>query len=633
MHAFSTTRQDGIRRDVRRRSAALLLNLACLGVFQQEPAVRAQQLSPPSSMPQAAAPRIPVPIQNPQAPPLTGPNVMRPEDILAAAAKAAGIVQTPAPLEATDPNAPGTSAAGSGQLPRQNPFAVKIGEMPRDLVIPANPADAERVVVKEKDGQISLLVREGSLRQVVSMIAETQKLNIVFAGASDTVVTASFDRQPWRTVLDALLSASGHAWTTQQNIIFVSSVENASFLTPGTEGRKVMVYELDFASAMDLDATVKGLLSPAGESWVTETSPSDNRRTREVIAVVDYPQHLDRISEYISQADQPPRQVYIEAHILQVELSDECRNGINFENLASLSSSTINLRSVGFANAAGSPAFFVEPNGQGADGVGLKGLIELLQATQDVKTLATPKIHSVSGQESHIQIGDKLGYKVTTTTQTSSLESVQMLEVGVVLRVTPRVTRDGRVLMRILPKVSTGSVSPEGLPNEKTTEVETDILLNSGQGMVLGGLIQETDSNIQSKLPFLGDIPYLGVLFQKRTVVKSRREIIVTLQPHVLPYCPIVQEQHDHEFMRTTQPLTQGAIKSFPRPYEPSMPDALEKDKHVKHLPSRWTDAPVEHAQLVTLPAVEPHLEYPPAVGVTQAPYEELPAPEDFNAP
>ena len=617
MHALSINRQFGTDRLLPPTWRALTLCLACLTFFSLHYTAQAQQAAPAAA---PVAPRYPIPVQNPQAPPLAGPNVMKPEDILAAAAKAAGIMQLPAVAEGADPAA----GAPVGQLPRPNPFAVKVGETPRDMIIPANPTDPEKVVVKEKDGQISLMVREGSLRQVVAIIAETQKLNIVFAGATDTVVTASFDRQPWRTVLDALLSSSGHTWTTQQNIIFISSVENAGFLTPGTEGRKVMVYELDFVSATDLDATVKGLLSPAGDSWVTETSTADNRRTREVIAVVDFPQHLDRIGEYISQADQPPRQVYIEAHILQVELSDECRNGVNFENLASLSSATINLRSVGFANGAASPAFFVEP-----DGAGLDGLIELLQATQDVKTLATPKIHTVSGQESHIQIGDKLGYKVTTTTQTSSLESVQMLEVGVVLRVTPRVTRDGRVLMRILPKVSTGTVSPEGLPNEKTTEVETDILLSSGQGMVLGGLIQETDSNIQSKIPWLGNIPYLGVLFQKRSVVKSRREIIVTLQPHVLPYCPIVQEQHDHDFMRSAQPLTQGAIHSFPRPYEPSMPDALEKDKHVSLLPSRWTEEPVREAQLMTLPMVDAELHNPAAKGVPTMQFEELPpAPE-----
>ena len=82
------------------------------------------------------------------------------------------------------------------------------------------------------DGLVSLMVREGSLRQVIAMIAQTQKLNIVFAGATDTMVTASFERQPWQKVLDALLSASGHVWTTHDDVIFVSSVDAADFMPP-----------------------------------------------------------------------------------------------------------------------------------------------------------------------------------------------------------------------------------------------------------------------------------------------------------------------------------------------------------------------------------------------------------------
>jgi hypothetical protein len=602
MHAQRTIRLTGVA------VVARQLGALAIGVFAA--CATASALAQGPVLP-------PTPDQNARRPPMSSPNVLTPEQIL----KAIGTFPTPqpaAPAPEVQIDVVNQQPAGE-TLPPPSPFDLPAGTPPpKDLIIPANPGDPEKVVIKESEGQISLLVRDGSLRQVVAMVAETQKLNIVFAGNSDTLVTASFDRQPWQVVLDSLLSASGHTWTTQDDVIFISSMQNAGFLPPGAGGMKVMVYELDFASAADVDLGVQGLLSPAGKSWITETSPVDNRRTREIISVVDYPANLDRISDYVSQTDQPPRQVYIEARILQVELSDECRNGVNFENLASWSSATINLSSVGFANSGASPAFFIEP-----DGVGLDGIVELLQATQDVKTLATPKIHSVSGQTSHIQIGEKLGYRVTTTTQTSSLESVQMLEVGVVLRVTPRVTRDGRVLMRILPKVSTGSVDQtSGLPSEKTTEVETDILLCSGQGMVLGGLIQEVDSNVQTKIPFLGDIPYAGVLFQRRTVVKSRREIIVTLQPHVLPYSPIVQDQHDLEFMRTVDPLTQGAIFSYPRPYEPSMPDALIKSKQVHCLPCHWHEAPCD-PQLAALPPVEPadaELANPAAEGVAILP-------------
>jgi type II secretory pathway component GspD/PulD (secretin) len=594
------------------------------------------------------------------------PGAAQPPDPLADAARAI--------INAAGLSGQGTSGAAATQSqPKANPFATAVNaksgnasarsQQPapllpqpaqngqQNLLVPATQVDPEKVVVNESDGLISLMVREGSLRQVVAMIADTQKLNIVFAGPNDVNVTASFDRQPWQTVLNSLLSASGHAWAMHEGVIFISSLEQANFLPPGAQGRRVAVFELDFASAVDVDQTVKGLLSPAGESWLVETSKTDNRRTREAIAVVDYPASLQRISDYICQADQPPRQVFIEAHILQVNLDDECRSGVNFQELMSLSSGNVRLSAAGLASAqpvrdfptnsptSASPAFFVEANGSGLD-----ALIELVKTTTDSKTLAKPNIHAVSGQESHIQIGGQLGYRITTTTQTSTMESVQFLDVGVVLRVTPRITRDGRVLMRIYPKVSTGAVDPEtGLPSEETTEVETDVLVTSGQGIVIGGLIQETDDISVSKLPLLGEIPYLGILFQRRTSNKVRQEIIVTLKPHVLPYSPIVHEHLATQYARSVGPLTQGAIESVPRPLEPRIPDVfkhveekqgkpLEQHKHHKY--GYPNPGYYEGAELMDLPAIDETFEM-----IEPTPYngwdgfnpEEIPAPAPSN--
>ena len=627
MHACSPSRTEVRRPTPSRGLRALAIGLAlylCAGhslalAQQSQPVVSQRdfstQLGDPTTPPAA----------------LNVPGAPTPEDPLAAAARAiigaAGLTgQTPteqlAPQSRANPFATMTQPA-AGQPTAGPPAGFE--QLPSgNVLLPAAKADPEKVVVNADNGLISLMVREGSLRQVIAMIADTQKLNIVFAGPNDVQVTASFDRQPWQTVLDSLLSASGHTWATHDNVIFVASLEQTGFMPPGADGRRVQVFELDFASAVDVDQTIKGILSPAGESWLVESNKADNRRTREAIAVIDFPDNLIRISDYICQADQPPRQVFIEAHILQVNLDDDCKSGVNFKDLISMSSGNIRLSTAGFATppvtntlptnplTSASPAFFIE-----ADGNGLDGLIELIQTTTDTKTLASPNIHAVSGQESHIQIGGQLGYRITTTTQTSTMESVQFLDVGVVLRVTPRITRDGRVLMRIFPKVSTGVVDPiTGLPSEETTEIETDVLLSSGQGVVIGGLIQETDNNLVSKIPYLGDIPYLGILFQKRQVKKERQEIIITLRPHVMPYSPILLARHEHEIMRAETPLTQGAIGSYPRPYEPRLPDAMF---HNKHHQAKVAAQVADAEQLYHLPPVDPAIRYEP---VEPVPYQ-----------
>lgn len=487
------------------------------------------------------------------------------------------------------------------------------------LNLRSQPADD--VYLKENAGLISLTVREAPLRKVIALVAETQKLNLVFASPVDVPITASFDRIPWQQVIEALLSISGHTWTMNEGIIYVTSIESANFVSPEAGGRTVHVFELDFASAVDVDQTVKGLLSPAGKSWLVEHSTEDNRRTREAVAVVDYPANLARIADYICQMDQPPRQVLIEANILQIELSDDCRSGVDFSQFSNFGNNQVGLHffSPGVLNLGGGIS---DPGNSTAsilsvNGTGLQGLLEMLKTTTNAKTLASPKVLAVNGQLAKIQIGSQLGFRVTTTTQTSTLQSVQFLDVGVVLQVTPRITRDGRVLMTVKPEVSDGQLDPTTeLPSKDTTQVATDLLLESGQGMIIGGLIQERDINTQSKLPWFGDLPYVGIVFQRRQIEKVRSEIIVTLIPYVLPYKPIIEERESQQYLRTQDRLLEGPLRRVPRPYEAQLYDTFLNPRHplasisaarratYVESPNNYETVPVE------LPAVEECFEY-----------------------
>ena len=174
---------------------------------------------------------------------------------------------------------------------------------------------------------------------------------------------------------------------------------------------------------------------------------------------------------------------------------------------------------------------------------------------------------------------------MTTTTQTATVESVQMLDVGVVLEVTPRVTRDGRVLMRIKPKVSTGDDQRRHRAavgkDERSRNRRPDVQ-RPGHGASAGSSRRKT-ATFKASCPLLGDIPYLGILFQKRQVVKSRKEIVVTLRPYVLPYSPILAERiRTHKMMRTEEPLTQGAICALPAAVRAAHARHV-RPLHVKH--------------------------------------------------
>jgi type IV pilus assembly protein PilQ len=457
--------------------------------------------------------------------------------------------------------------------PKQEPKSIEIS------VPLANGEGEGKIDLAVKNDRISLVVRDAPINVVLGVLAQQHGLNIVTAENVNGVISVTLHDVSLDAGLNAILRTNGYAWTRQDNIIVVTQIALGTSAPPATQGREMKVFRLNYLAATDADAVIKGLLSPVGKSIITTTDPLDQRKTREQLVVEDLPEYLARIEDYLSQADQPPRQVLIEAHILQVALKDDTRHGVDIQRLlARVDNTDVTVRSTGLANPNASPAFFL-----GIDGTDLDVLVELIKQTTDTKTLASPKVMVVNGQEAHMQTGAKLGYNTTTTTQTSTLQQVQFLDVGVILRVTPVITDDGQILMKVRPEVSDGVINATTqLPESKTTEVETTVMLRDGRGMVIGGLIKEEDTENQAKLPIIGDMKYVGRLFQRRTYTRSRNEIIVVLVPRLVPFNSPASENEDIEIARATTPLTGPHLERVDRrPIEPELPDAIRNPRTI----------------------------------------------------
>jgi type II secretory pathway component GspD/PulD (secretin) len=423
------------------------------------------------------------------------------------------------------------------------------------------------VKLSEKDGRITLVVRDAALSRVLAMLAQTQHLNIVASNDIDVMISITLRDVPLEEALTAILSVANYTWVQRNNIILVTSLTNATNLPADVQGRQIQVFNLDFASATVVAESVTNFLSPIGKVTTSQSDSADNRMTQERVVVEDLPDSLARIAAFICQIDQPPRQVLIEAHVLQVALDDTCRCGVNFDQLIRIAGADLNFSTTGFAVANAPQAFLAT-----LEGGDLGGVIEALQRTTDSKSLGSPKLLVLNEQEAEFQVGEKLGYSTTTTTETSTMESVQFLNVGVVLTVTPRITRDGRVLMHVSPKVSDGDVIND-LPNERTTELHTDVILEDGQAMIIGGLIKEEDKVDQQKVPYLGEVKGIGWLFRRTERIKNRAEIIIALVPRVQPYNAEYQAYEQGELVRAGVPLFHGPLKRTDRPWDPILPD------------------------------------------------------------
>ena len=169
-------------------------------------------------------------------------------------------------------------------------------------------------------------------------------------------------------------------------------------------------------------------------------------------------------------------------------------------------------------------------------------LIRALKAQGRVDILSRPQIQVADNQTGFVQVGQNYPYlgASTLTATGAAQQSLSYQQIGVTMRVTPRVNPDGKVLMRVEPQVASVAPNPVSLGNGVTQPifnvetVQTTVLASDGETVVLGGLISKQDTRTENAIPYLKDIPYLGALFRYRSHAIARREVLIIMTPHIV---------------------------------------------------------------------------------------------------
>lgn len=442
-------------------------------------------------------------------------------------------------------------------------------------IVPMALVDGNRVQLQSNEDQVHLVTRDAPLSTVLSMIAQQQGLNFVTGEDVNQRVNVTLNNVKLNDALDAILAVHGYTWARNNNIVTISSMNSDRKTSPSVQGRMVRVFTLNYVLASDVEKVVKGLMSPLGQTFTNQTKKMEQRNAHEQLIVEDMPPYLDRIAEYIAQVDTVPRQVIVEANILQVALKDNNRHGVNFNHLAQVSRSNVNIGTMGLASGT-APTSMMR-----IEGSDLTGLIDLLKSTSDTKTLASPKVAVLNGQEAKISVGGELGYLLTTATNTSTLQSVSFLPFGVILEVVPIISDDGQIVMTVSPEVSTARINPTSkVPDSEATKVTTTVMLTDGQAIVIGGLIKETVNDSQNKIPFLGDLWLVGRLFQSRDRLVERSEIIITLLPRITGPGDCGSFVSSDDVAQASAPLLDRNLTPYDRSaWEGSLPDASRKSR------------------------------------------------------
>jgi general secretion pathway protein D len=280
------------------------------------------------------------------------------------------------------------------------------------------------------------------------------------------------------------------------------------------------------------------------------------------------PQSWRSIREVIEKLDVMPMQVHIEAQVAEVNLKGDLQYGVNwfFENSVNASSVADNNATngtglgvgAGLASAAGRNIWGSIAGKVGSEGLGwtflgknAAAVITALDSVTNVRLLQTPSVFVRNNAEATLNVGSRIAVNSTSVSSLvggdTSYTTAQYIDTGVILKVRPRVTKDGMVFLDIVQEVSTPGARPAACTSGTTVvnasacnvdintrRVKTEAAVSSGDTIMLAGLINDSTSGGSAGVPFLSKLPVLGALFGQKTQNRTRNEVIVLLTPTIV---------------------------------------------------------------------------------------------------
>lgn len=293
------------------------------------------------------------------------------------------------------------------------------------------------------------------------------------------------------------------------------------------------VFELSYAKAKDIEEEVSASLTEGIGSIRAD------ERTNKLI-IKDLPHNMESLRRMIKEFDSRTRQVLIEAKIVEVTLSDDFYMGVDWSKILGDVHEML-VDSTFASTATGASSLAMSVGTLAADDYNFA--MSMIKTVGKAEIVSSPHIAICNNEEAKFMVGSREVYVTSTVTtgevSTTTSESVEFIDVGTNIYVTPTISKDGFVKMHIKPEVSsvrTTFETTEGntIPVIDTSNVETDVLVKDGATVVIAGLIKETLSKTINKVPILGNIPFLGFFFKNVADTKEKKELIIFLTPRII---------------------------------------------------------------------------------------------------
>ncbi|WP_180083727.1 type IV pilus secretin PilQ [Acinetobacter sp. YH12157] len=443
--------------------------------------------------------------------------------------------------------------------------------------------------------KISLDFQDIEVRRVLQLLADFTGINMVAADTVQGNITLRLKDVPWDQALDIILKTKNLDKRRNGNVIWIAPV--AELIKAEEEEAKAIAQsvklaplqteyiQLNYAKAADIEKLITdgknasnsrgGTNSgsgadPLGDSVGSLLSPrgtvSVDPRTNTLI-INDTAQKIDQIRGMIDLLDVSVKQVMIEARIVRATTDFTKEMGVkwgilsqgitnNNHLLVGGSDTTLwNLREPEFDDERGGYTYEIERpqnlnvdlgvTSPGASRIAF-GLISLsdfmldlelsaLQADGYGEVISTPKVLTADKQQAKVASGTQIPYQSAEGGGANAVSTTEFIDATLSLDVTPSITPDGKVQMNLnITSDSPGTPTPTGQLTINKNSINTNVLVDNGETVVLGGIFEQQTANQQTKVPFLGDIPYLGRLFRKDIKSDNKRELLIFVTPRIV---------------------------------------------------------------------------------------------------
>jgi type IV pilus secretin PilQ/predicted competence protein len=399
--------------------------------------------------------------------------------------------------------------------------------------------------------KLTLSVESVPLTKVLSMIAAQNGLNLVISDQVHGDVTVKLENVDLRTALDAILTANGYSYFLRDNVIVVKSTESA--VAGELESRTVLLKYLDPVTAkkaLDTRRSAKGQVIVLDR--VADQGAKDDTYKANRILITDYASVIEHLVKLVTEMDIPERVILIDARILETTLTDTKKLGFAWPSSMSASITGLNDGSTsggtGTTTSNTSMATHKLETGQWTWGTlsvaQVSLLLDMLNENGNSRLVSDPRISTVENNQAIIKITTVIPIQTinrfTEAAATQDIVSFQDEEIGITLKVTPRINENGKITMDVEPIVEDiigySGTAGNQKPIKASRSVKTRITVNDGETVALGGLVKEDNIVKIQKLPVLGSIPLLGrLLFSNSSKAKSTTDLIIMITPHIQP--------------------------------------------------------------------------------------------------